>query len=355
MMVALSIMVGSFRETVELWVRQTIRGDLYVEPAGHRLNASTTVISPDFVAAAAKIPGVQAVGTYRATRVNLGVRTVVVAGLDFAVDAIHGRFQLMRGGTREVLTAAADRDQVLVSESFAQHFRVGAGDSVTLGTARGRVALPVAAVFYDYSTDAGAILMDRGLYARLWNDPRTESFALYLEPGASDQEVRERLAALAAGTMVLDMIPNQALRERVLTVFDQTFQITGALQAIAVLVAVLGLMGTLTALILQRGREIGVLRAIGALRRQVIVMVLVESGLLGLTGTLLGCGCGLCLSLVLVDVINRQFFGWTIRLHLDPAVFARALAIMIPAALLAGIAPARLAASRVAAEAMRME
>src|SRR4029077_18104882 len=128
---------------------------------------------------------------------------------------------------------------------------------------------------------AGAILMDRRLYARLWNDARAESMALYLVPGASYQDVRERLIALAQGAIVLNVMPNRALRERVLVVFDQTFQITEALQAIAVLVAVLGVIGTLTASILQRGRDIGVLRAVGALRRQVQVMVLAESGLLG--------------------------------------------------------------------------
>jgi putative ABC transport system permease protein len=138
-------------------------------------------------------------------------------------------------------------------------------------------------------------------------------------------------------------------------VFDQTFQITFALQAIAILVAVLGVASTLTALILQRGREIAVLRAVGALRSQVHRMVLVESAAIGVSGALLGCLCGLALAMILIHVINRQYFGWTIRTHLEARVFLGALALMVVSATLAGIAPARLAATRVAAEAMRMD
>src|SRR6185369_2117438 len=176
-----------------------------------------------------------------------------------------------------------------------------------------------------------------------------------LAPGVAWADVRRELVARAGRERVLYVMPNQSLRAQVLRVFDQTFRITGALQAIAVLVAVLGLVTTLTSLILQRAREIGVLRAVGATAGQIRTMVLVESGLLGLIGTLLGCLCGWLLALLLVHVINRQFFGWTIRLDLDPRVFLQAIVLMLATALVAGLVPARLAARRRAAEALRME
>ena len=154
---------------------------------------------------------------------------------------------------------------------------------------------------------------------------------------------------------MLAVTPNQTLRERVLAVFDQTFRITYALRTIAVLVALLGVAATLTALVLQRGREVGILRASGALRSQVRTMVLAESALLGLIGALLGSVAGIVLSLVLVHIINRQYFGWTITMSLEPEVFARALVLMVGTSLLAGLAPARIAAGRLTAEALRSE
>ena len=253
------------------------------------------------------------------------------------------------------LARALREDGVLVTEAFAHHNSTSVGDILTLATPSGSVRLPVFGVLVDYSTDAGAIYMDRALYARLWLDPRTESFALYLAPGADLGTVSRAVVAAAGPDRMLAVTPNQALRERVLTVFDQTFRITYALRSIAILVALLGVTATLTALVLQRGREIGILRATGALRSQVRTMVLAESALLGVIGTLLGSLAGVALAVVLVHVINRQYFGWTIDMTVEPRVFVRALALMVGASLLAGLAPARLAAGRLPAEAMRTE
>jgi putative ABC transport system permease protein len=355
MMVALAIMVGSFRHTVDLWVGQTIRGDLYVEPAGHRSNASATSLPDGFVDAVRALPGVAGVDTYRGTRVRYGDRLAFVAGVDFGVQERFGRLRFMAGSATRILRRARERDGVIVTESFSRHHRLAVGDSVEIAGAKGLVRFPIEGVFYDYSTDAGGVMMDVALYQRVFATRRTESLALFLAPGSSPAEIREQVIERAGPGLVLYVSPNQSLRRQVLKVFDQTFQITGALQAIAVLVAVLGLVTTLTTLVLQRGREIGILRAAGALERQIRTMVLVESGLLGLIGTLLGCACGTVLALLLVHVIHRQFFGWTIRLELDPWVYARTFALFLATSLIAGLWPARLAARRVAAESMRID
>jgi putative ABC transport system permease protein len=355
MLVALTVMVTSFRHTVDTWVRQTLRGDLYVEPVGHRLSGNATAIPLPLVREIAALPGVEAMDTYRSARIVHEGRIAYAVGIDFAVQQTRGQLEFIGADARTVLGRALAEDGVIVTESFAHRHGVAPGDSIALATPSGLTRLPVEGVFYDYSVDAGAVLMDRRLYARLWQDDRVESFALYLKPGTDPAAVRARLLELTAGRLVLHVMPNRQLRERVLTVFDQTFQITWALQAIAVLVSVLGVVSALTALVLQRAREIGVLRATGALRSQVRTMVLAESALLGLIGSALGCAVGLALALLLIHVINRQFFGWTIRLSLDPMVFVRAILLMIAASLAAGFVPARLAAGRLTSEALRME
>lgn len=356
MMVGLDIMVGSFRQTVDLWIGQTVRGDLYIQPQGRRAGGATTTLPPDIINMARNVPGVAAVDTYRGVRLTYGDRVAFVVAVDFDVQRQYGRLQFLDGRpSTMVMTQAFEDDGVLVTESFAYRHRVDAGDTITLDTATGAAALPVAGVYYDYSTDTGAIMMDYRLYARLWNSPRTESMALYLEPDANGDDVRNRFMEAVDNRMLFNITPNQELRKRVLVVFDQTFRITFALQAIAMVVAVLGVITTLTALILQRGREIGVLRAVGALRRQVSKMVLVESGLLGLIGAVMGCVCGVALSVLLIFVINKQFFGWSMRMTVDPWIFLQAVALMVITALAAGLVPARMAAARVAAEAMRVE
>ncbi len=277
-------------------------------------------------------------------------------GIDFDVQRRLGQLGFVDGRpSAAVLGEALESGAVIVTESFAHRHRVARGDTIALPVPSGLVPLRIAGVFYDYSTDAGAVLMDHRQFARLWNDDRVESLALYAVPGTDLDSVRRAFVTLAGPGRVFSITTNQALRRRVLTVFDQTFRITFALQLIAIVVSVLGVATTLTALVLQRGREIGVLRATGALSRQVRKMVLIESGLLGLIGALLGCLAGLALALLLVHVINKQFFGWSIRLTVDPWVFVRAVALMVVAAVVAGLGPARLASDRVAAEAMRVD
>jgi len=356
MLVALTIMVGSFRHTVDTWITQTLRGDLYIEPVGHRASGHATALPPELVEGARKIPGVAAVDTYRASTIVMDGRLATAVGIDFHVQRDFNRLQFTsRETARDVLGRALAHDGVVVTESFAQHHRVRKGDRITLPVPGRAATVPVEGVFYDYSTDAGAVLMDRALYARLWHDDRTESMALYLAPGAQVDAVRAAFVRLAGPSRLLYVTPNQALRNRVLSVFDETFQITWALQTIAVIVSVLGVISTLTTLVVQRRRELAVLRATGATRGQVRALVLVESGVLGAAGSLLGCVAGFALALVLVHVINRQFFGWSIRMTVEPLVFVRAVVLMTATATLAGLVPARLAAGRGTAAALRIE
>ena len=355
MTVSLTLMVSSFRRTVDTWITQSIRGDLYVEPFGHREAVGATSLPESLLRAVRALPGVRAVDTFRGERIVIGDRTALAVGVDFAVQRQYGALQFTQGAAAPLLERALQRGEVVLTESFAYHFRLSRGDTLALHVPAGDARLRVAGVIYDYATDAGVVYMDRGLFARLWRDPRTESMALYLAPGTDAARVRTQLLALAGPDLVLGVTPNRALREGALAVFDQTFQITWALQGIAVLVSLLGVMGTLTALIMQRGRELAVLRAIGARRTQVRKMVMVESIAIGAIGSLLGCVCGVCLALILVHVINRQFFGWTIRFAVDPWLFVQAFVLVVLTAALAGWVPARLAVQRVAPEAMRIE
>jgi putative ABC transport system permease protein len=351
--------VRSFRSTVDTWITQSIRGDLYVEPFGHRELGGATALPPAFVDAVRALPGVRAVDTFRGARIVVGsgaaARPAVAIGVDLGVQRHHGALAFVHGDAAAILDRALARDEAIVTESFAYHARLAAGDTLALATPTGTARLRIAGVVYDYSTDAGVVYLDRALFARWWRDPRTESLALYLAPGADAAAVRARVVALAGPDLVLSVTPNRALRERALQVFDQTFQVTWALQGIAVLVAVLGVIGTLTGLVLQRGRELAVLRAIGATRRQVVGMVVTESVWIGTIGAALGSACGTVLALILVHVINRQFFGWTIRFTLEPWLFVQAFAIVVVTAALAGLVPARLAVQRVAPEAMRVD
>ena len=200
-------------------------------------------------------------------------------------------------------------------------------------------------MYRDYSNDRGTVVMDRELYLALFSDPRITSLAVTARPGADVQDLRRRILAAAAGRYALSVSTNRELRREVFVIFDRTFAVTRALEAIAVAVAVLGIANALMASAVERRRSFGLLRAIGASGGQIRRATLVEALLSGLTGTLAAVLAGAAFAWLLLEVINPQSFGWTVSLAVPWPTLAGAAALVLAASVLAGLAPGRVAAS----------
>jgi putative ABC transport system permease protein len=200
----------------------------------------------------------------------------------------------------------------------------------------------VADVYYDYSSERGAILMDRDTLLRYLPDPAPSNLAIYVAPDSSLQTVRAEIARASAGHRVLTFT-DRDLRGEALRIFDRTFAITYALEAVAVIIAVMGVAGALLALVIDRRREVGLLRFLGAASGQIRKLIVFEAGLLGLLSMAIGIVLGFALSLILIFVINKQSFGWTIRFHWPVAVLLSALSLVYVATVLAGLYPAGVA------------
>ena len=219
------------------------------------------------------------------------------------------------------------------------------GDTLAVRTDRGDTALRVAGVFFDYGSDQGVLMVDLAHYRALWDDPGVSSLGLYAAPGQDVDALVRELRAVAGGAggetaPLLEIRSNRALRETSLAIFDRTFAITGVLQLLATLVAFVGILAALMALQLERARELGVLRANGLTPAQLWGLVLGQTGLMGLAAGVLAAPVGVMMATVLVYVINKRSFGWTLLFQLDASLFAQALAVALAAALLAGIYPA---------------
>jgi putative ABC transport system permease protein len=182
--------------------------------------------------------------------------------------------------------------------------------------------------------------MSRATYDGAWDDRAVSSLGVYARPGVDVDDLAARLRRAAGAEQELFVRTNRALREASLTVFDRTFAVTVVLRWVATAVATVGVLGALTALGLERGREMAVLRAQGVTRREVWALLTAQSGLMGLIAGLLALPVGLALALVLVRVVNRRSFGWTLPLEVSPAVLAQAVALAVGAALLAALYPA---------------
>src|SRR5262249_31569851 len=133
---------------------------------------------------------------------------------------------------------------------------------------------------------------------------------------------------------------NRALREASLQISDRTFAITGVLRTLTIAVAFLGMLAALMALVLPPAHESGAPRTLGLSPTQVGARLTTQSGLMGLLAGVLAVPGGLLLAWVLVFVINRRSFGWTMPIELSPAILVQGVGLAVLAALLAGLYPA---------------
>jgi len=204
------------------------------------------------------------------------------------------------------------------------------------------VRFRVADIYYDYASERGVIIVERATLLKYFPDPLPSNLAVYVAAGVELETVRKEIEKASSGRNIL-IFSNRDLRAEAIRIFDRTFAITYALEAVAIFVAVMGIAGALVALVMDRRRELGLLRFLGAATGQLRKMILVEAGLLGLLANVAGLGLGILLSLILIYVINKQSFGWTIQFHWPVAVLGAAISVVYAATVLAGLYPAHVA------------
>lgn len=357
--VGVSVMIGSFRNSVADWLDTTLGADVYISPPLLTANRATVDVDPAIVSELELLDGVADVVTVRSVTVTApdypDLPPVNLNAADGEVTARQRQFAWISVPPSEYWTVL-DSGQLMVSEPFA--FRRGItpdNNQLTLLTDRGERTFTIAGVFYDYSTDQGAVFMDEEIYRELYDDPFISSAALFLEDDAAVDVILNTLQTETLVGTDLQAQDNRSLRAGVFEVFERAFTITIALQVLATVVAFIGILSALMALQLERTREFGLMRATGMTARQLWSYTLIQTGLMGTTAGLLALPIGLILAIVLIYVINVRSFGWTMQLALSPAEFIQAFAVAFFAALAAGIYPAWRLTKLVTARALRAE
>jgi putative ABC transport system permease protein len=343
MMVADGIMVGSFRQTIQVWIDDQLKADLFLRPAGDPASDRHPTIDPSLADAIAKLPGVTGMDRFRGYEISYQGMPATLGSAETQGVHVFGRAEfLSRRPSQQVYQKMREGNYVVISEPFANKHHVRTGDTVTLPLGKGNVPFRVIDVFYDYGSEKGFIVVDRSILLKYLPDEAPSNLAIYVAENDNLDDVKAEVEKTVAGHNIL-IFTNRALRKEALLIFDRTFAITYALEFIAIIVAVMGIAGALLALVIDRQRELGLLRFLGAAVPQIRKLILVEAGLLGLLANLAGLALGIVLSLLLVFVINKQSFGWTIQFHWPVAVLLGALTVVYAATVLAGFYPARIA------------
>ena len=324
LMVAMAVMVTSFRGSVEDWLTAVLPADVYMHIEG----AEAGGLDRQAQARLAATPGVQQVRFVRQMPLRMAADkpAVVLSGQQDPGTslALIGRQVAVPAGT----TAA------WISEPMAWLYDLAPGDTLTLPLP-GAPQLVVAGVWRDYARQFGAIALADSDFVRLTGDATKTEAAVTLAPGAKPQLVIAAMKArLPAGLAGQTLFGEPAEMRRIaLAMFDRSFAITYALEAIAVVIGLAGVAATFSAQTLARTREFGMLRHIGVTRRQIGLMLASEGALLGLIGGIAGIALGLAMAQVLIHVVNPQSFHWTMDTQMPwPLLLGLVPALMLAAA-----------------------
>ncbi len=353
--IGVGIMIDGFRNTVVLWMEQTLQSDIYLSAPTFTATTPSSPIDAGILARLELWPGVRRVDLTRSTTVMARQGQVNLTAVRNP-DVGRERAFVSLEGSQDDVWEAMEAGGVLLSEPLA--YRLGItelGEEIELETPGGWQSFRVIGVYYDYASSEGQVLMGMDIYRRLWADEAVTAVGLRLEPGQdADAVTRAMQDGLGNGQAML-IRPNKNLRADVLEVFDRTFAITVALRVLATVVAFIGVLSALLLLQLEKQREIGILRALGLTGGQLRKMVLIETGMMGLMAGLLAVPVGYALAMILIYVINRRSFGWTLQASVSLEALAQGVLVALVAALLAGIYPALRMSRMAAAEAIRYE
>ncbi len=343
MMASMGVLVGSFRETVLVWLGQQLRADLYLRASGPSVSGAFPPLPAGVETTLRSLPQIEAIDVFSGFEFRYGEDRATLGATDADVIRRYGRMHLLPGENYDrVLRSLPNQDNVLLSEPFANKHNLRAGDPIQIDIGSHVAKLHVSGVYYEYSSERGYVLMDRTTLNKYMPGAPLTNIGIYLKPNQNPDAAQQQIEAALAKFPVA-VARNRELRAGAVEIFDRTFAVTYAMELIAIIVAMLGAANSLLALVLDRRREIGVLRYLGASTAQIRNMVLTEAGLVGALSTFLGIALALALSLLLIYVMNKQSFGWTIQFHPPYLLLAGALLLIWVVTVLAGLYPARVA------------
>ena len=328
LMIAMLIMVTSFRDSLGAWLSRMLPADLYARAAP---GGETGYFSPIEQQLIVTTPGIARAEFVRSQNLLIAPDRPPLVLLARAIDEEDAgrRLPLV---SPAVARGPGAPPPVWVSEIAADLYHWRAGDEIELSIGPQPRTFTIAGIWRDYARQSGAIAIERGRYAALTGDSRANDAAVWLAPGASIESVAGALRDRLAGAEGVEITASGELRAASLRIFDRTFAVTYALEAAAVLIGLLGVSVSFSHQALARRREFGVLRHVGMTRREVAAMLALEGALAAAIGAAVGLALGWAESLILVHVVNRQSFHWSMDLSTPWAALAAVTATLIAAA-----------------------
>ena len=347
--IGVSVMIDSFRGSVIEWLDNTLKADIFVSTPGIVSSQSKGNLPPIWIERFRDMPEVIDVSVVRNVQLQApkGITELNVLKIS---NALFSRFDIKQGDYLEAQRGFFEEDGLLVSEPYAYRHDIEVGELLVLPTDKGLKSFKVVGIYVDYGSDQGIVTIYRNTYNRYWEDRTITSLGLHTSKGVNIKFFIDKLHAVAADYRAKALSPddkqelviksNHAIKQASIRIFDRTFVVTEVLRLLAIFVAFVGIVSALMAIQFERRAEIALYRVLGLTPQEVWLVVSGETGLIGAIAGILAIPLGLILAAVLIFVINRRSFGWSMDLTLDPMLLLQSLLLAITAAMIAGMFPA---------------
>ena len=348
--------MGSTKASMVRWMDDVLTSDIYVRASANFVNPDSR-FPASLRAELEALPGVRSVESYRGLRVTMpmGDTVAMLGTIEVELMMTRVRHDFLEGNEETMLRGLVREEKVAVSENYAQLHTVGMGGSVTLTTPSGVVSFPIAAVFRDYTSDKGTIFMDRAVFLKYWKDDRVDTYDVNLKKGVDAGPVRDSIRALLGGRMPALVSTRREFVAEIGKAIDAFHALVRITVFLALGVAFLGIVTSLLISVAERTREIGILKALGAVGGQIARSVALEGVTLAMVGYLLAVPLGLLIALFMERTIAATFAGWRMP-HTTPWGMLVELAIALPlVSAVAAFVPARQAAGVKVTEAIEYE
>ena len=331
-------MINSFRDTVVSWLQSGLNADLYITAPSLISRWNDNLLPDSLLQNYSQIKGVKEINYFRDFRINQDETGYQIFASHLSSSAYNSL--KFKSGNKEEAYKKLMEGEIIVTEPFAFKNNIELGSEINLNTDSGLKKFKVAGIYYDYASDIGFIMMYYDRFREHWNSPGITGISIYFDDGANRDSVISGIYNKTASNQKLVIRSNKYLLESSIEIFGRTFLIAEVLKLLSVIVAFVGILSSLMALQLEKAREFGIMRANGLLPMQLFGIINLQTFFMGLISGLIALPLGNLLAAILVFIINKRSFGWTMQFDIVPSIILESFLLAIFASVLAGLYPA---------------
>ncbi len=340
------VLIFSFRNSLKTWLDESLTADIYIKPASCLSNFCYYPLSNKVLNIVENLPEVENIYKFRALQVKVKDSNAIAGFTNTEVMKKYFRVDYLDREDREkALDELKQNQEVAISEYLRKIYGFKRGDKITLDTLEGKQDFMVNGVFVSYSTTSGLLIMDRKWLKKYWKLDDVTQLSLFLKEGVNAKEFEKKLKTIliANGNYSLEILNNKEIRKKIFKIFDRSFAITYAIEFIAIVISLIGIANTLLAFVIERKREISILRYLGGSWRQIKGVLVLSAGISAVSGIFLGVILGILISIIFIKVVNQISFGWVVSYQIPFLFLFFLTVILFISTTLAGFFPSTIA------------